>query len=113
MINNEWVVKVKDAAPLSGHRLWIFQKTFKGTATYNGQITTEHAHGEAVDEKESIFLSDDMLKALIDAIHKNFKPSEGKFTEGKLEATEKHLEDMRKLVFNDQVINVAEVRKEK
>lgn len=38
-----------------------------------------------------------MYQLLVDALH-GAKPSEGKFTEGKLEATEKHLEDMRKLL---------------
>ena len=46
----------------------------------------------------SLMLNQEEFQALVDAIHKNYKPSEGKFTEGKLVATEKHLEDMRKLL---------------
>lgn len=56
----------------------------------------------AVEDKPTLRLDDDMFMALVDAIHNNgYKPREGKYTEGKLEATEKHLDDMRKIVFED------------
>jgi len=58
-------------------------------------------NAQAVEDKPSLRLDDEMFFALVDAIHRDYKPSQGKFTEGKLEATEKHLEDMRKLVFQE------------
>lgn len=45
-----------------------------------------------------LYLTDDLFQSLVDSIHKDFKPSEGKFTEGKLMGTERHLEDLRKLL---------------
>lgn len=47
----------------------------------------------------SLIIENEIFQALVDAIQGRFKSSEGRFVEGKLEATEKHLEDMRKLVF--------------
>lgn len=52
--------------------------------------------------------ADGFLQALLVAIKdQGIKLPEQSFTEGKLQATEKHLEDMRTLVFEDQkIINV-------
>jgi len=52
--------------------------------------------GMSVDP--TLWLDDDTFQDLVNAVHKDFKPSEGRFTEGKLEATERHLADLRKLL---------------
>ena len=55
----------------------------------------------STDEKPTLELLPEELQMLADELNKNgFKPQKG-FLEGKLEATDKHLEDMRKLVFKD------------
>ncbi len=47
-------------------------------------------------------ISDYMLPMLMEAmIEKGVKPPDKAFNEGKLEATERHLDDMRTLVFKD------------
>jgi hypothetical protein len=49
-------------------------------------------------DKPSLILNNLEFQSLVDAIHKDFKPSEGKFIAGKLIATEKHLEDLRQML---------------
>ena len=45
----------------------------------------------------TLSLPDFIFQSLVDAVHQ-YKPSEGKYTEGKLEATENHLTDLRHLL---------------
>jgi hypothetical protein len=63
--------------------------------------------GECEVVKPTIELSNefayDFLQALTDALNnEGYVPKEKSFLEGKIEATEKHLEDMRKLVFKNE-----------
>ena len=49
------------------------------------------------------FFADDFLKAWVEAAkEKGLKPEEDYIMQGKLEATKYHLEDMRKIVFEDK-----------
>lgn len=62
----------------------------------------KHEHGISEDPSLSIHqnVEGEFLKALTDAIsEKGIKPESDSKLEGKLIATEKHLEDMRTLVF--------------
>ena len=61
------------------------------------RYTTTDVDGGALIEP-TLTMQSDMLQALVDHIHTTKKPSEGKFTEGKLEATEGHLSDLRQLL---------------
>lgn len=55
---------------------------------------------EGLIEKPSFILTPDMLSGLMaELTRKGIKPPAHSFVEGKLEATERHLEDMRALVF--------------
>ena len=70
---------------------------------------TEVVHGDTVETPEveatmkpTLELMPDMAQAILVALSESgVKLPEASFTEGKLEATEKHLEDMRNLVFKD------------
>lgn len=84
-----------------GVDIYIYRKLPEGRieVLHSGDVTTVADLGAHL--KPSLSLNDDQFKLLIDAIHKDYKPSEGKYTEGKLEATERHLEDMRELIFTE------------
>lgn len=68
----------------------------------NGKITV-HTRGAATKEDPYMALLDDeQLRALGIAINKSgYKAPDEHLLEGKLVATERHLEDMRKLVFEE------------
>lgn len=73
---------------------------FRVVHYYEGDVhNTETLNEGAAYPKPSLRLPTEVFKDLVDEIHRNHKPSEGKFNEGKLEAMGRHLEDMRKLVF--------------
>lgn len=67
---------------------------------------TRYEPGIANPEKASLtigsYVSYNFLKGLANALDKKgIKPESDSFTQGKLIATEKHLEDMRKIVFDE------------
>ena len=96
-----WRVKFVERPEKCGHEMYIYRETQIGIKEFMiFPKMLEFQTIKAGDEvSNGLYLSDDLFQKLVDSVHKDFKPSEGKFTEGKLEATEKHLEDMRKLVF--------------
>lgn len=63
-------------------------------------LQKEMQEGSAISPEPSIHLPEELFQLLVDEILTGkYKPSEGKFTEGELVATKKHLEDMQKIVF--------------
>ena len=63
----------------------------------NREEVINSKEGESI--KPSFEFTDEMLQQLVEVLDsKGFKPKQG-FLEGKLEATDKHLQDMRNLVF--------------
>ena len=100
-ITENWEVLFQEDFGTCSQKMVILRRAYNGTEVFdvkNNNLVLVPA-GDGIDEKLIIKFSPEMFLALVDAIQKNFKPSEGKFTEGKLEATEKHLEDMRTIVF--------------
>lgn len=96
-----WEVKIQDAWGRLAKEITIFRKIgehhevmcndFKSVETIKA--------GDPIDvEKHTIIIQQEVFEALVNSVHENFKPSEGKFTEGKLEATESHLSDLRQLL---------------
>lgn len=111
-MNNSWEVKIISFADRLGRGLYIIRKNDREgrneVLQSDGRIMVAD---EGVHVEPSLFLSEEIFRELVNAIHKDYKPSEGKFTEGKLEATEKHLEDLRALLSLKKVETVLEVQK--
>lgn len=104
MDNNEWRVKIVDKGYTDIRDVYIYCRVGmnKMGIVYGDTIVTLE-NGE-ITPKPSLVLSPSALQAFSDALNsQGFKPQAG-FLEGKLGATEKHLEDMRKLVFEPTVI---------
>lgn len=109
MMNNDWQIDLKDEINRFGSSLFIYRRH------PSGQIEIMSADGEtklypigADAIKPTLFLEPEMLSALLDAMKKRgIKGKEASFTEGKLVATEKHLEDMRRIVFEPAITGVS------
>lgn len=64
------------------------------------EIVLEHMD-EAIAQPPSFILDDQMSQQLMDDLwHCGFRPTDGAGTAGAMRAVERHLEDMRTLVFN-------------
>lgn len=65
----------------------------------NNIVFTEYEEGATI-ENSSLILDSNAIQQLMDDLWQcGYRPSEGSGSAGSLRATEKHLEDMRKLVF--------------
>lgn len=93
-----WNVTIRDKMGSFLKEIIIWRPTGNGkTEMITSNQTIEiMEHGAYIEP--TLLLEQEAFKALVDAIHKDFKPSEGKYTEGKLEATETHLKDLRQLL---------------
>ena len=98
--NNGWKIRLKDNVYTQGKDLYIFRSLVHGTEILKKDGSLEmFEHHTAIPQEPFITLDIDMLQPLSDALAENgIKPQQG-FFEGKLESIEKHLEDMRTLVF--------------
>lgn len=91
---NDWIINIVDPGYKFTREIYIFRRLPNGKAEVLGQGEFELG----VNFKPSLELTPEQLQALSNALNENgFKPQEG-FTEGKLEATERHLTDLRKLL---------------
>lgn len=91
---NDWYINLVDPGYKFTREIYIFRRL------PNNDI--EMVDGTVVKTgdkpKPSLELTPEQLQAFANALNNNgFKPQEG-FTEGKLEATERHLADLRKLL---------------
>ncbi len=94
-----WQVKIIDQGYTFNRDVFIFRKAVGGTEILLGETIQFIKDGEAAPRTPTLSLPPEVLQALADGLaDSGYKPSGG-FTDGKLEATEKHLEDMRTLVF--------------
>jgi hypothetical protein len=99
---NDWIIKIVDVGYKLEKDIYIFRKCFDGKA--------EMLSGEKYDVgmlgiKPTLSLTNEQLQKFADSIAGiGIKPQEG-YLDGKLQATEKHLEDMRKLVFMETIIS--------
>lgn len=93
---NNWNIRIIDSGYKLTKDVFIFRQTFDGkTETLGGEIFGMGA----MPMKPTIELDDEQLQAFANALNELGISPQKEFVEGKLEATEKHLEDMRKLVF--------------
>lgn len=98
---NDWKVQIRDHPATLTKELYIFRKDLSGKVeVLQSDLKTVISYDTgAINITPSLKFSADMFQALVDTVQKNYKPSDKSFLEGKLEATEKHLVDMQKLVF--------------
>ena len=101
MLQRDWKIKIVNPGYKLTYDVYIFRNTNDGhIIVFRGDELTTVKEGEAF--KPSFEMGEDMLQELANVLsEKGFKPKEG-FYEAKIEATEKHLEDMRKLVFKNK-----------
>jgi len=98
MENFNWLVKIVDKGYTTFKDVYIMQGigNNKGEIIRGDKIETFN-EGEQINP--SLVLPPEALQSFADALNNlGIKPQQG-FLEGKLEGTEKHLEDMRTLVF--------------
>jgi hypothetical protein len=93
-----WQVKFIEQPDRLGRGLYIYRLLSDNRLEVLLANGTTEVSVEGTIHTPTLFLNEDMFQMLVNAVHKDFKPSEGKFTEGKLEATERHLNDLRFLL---------------
>ena len=97
-----WKVRISQEYTRFGNTILIYRRISDGKLELwnlnNPDSPLVIEEGVEVKRSEGFYLPNHIFNLLVDAIHKDFKPSEGKYTEGKLEGTERHLEDLRKLL---------------
>jgi hypothetical protein len=97
-----WKIQVDQIPGRLAKRIWVFrpkhtgevevlQSDFEKITTYPGQYHSKE------NIEPTVVIEEDLLRLLVDACI-NIKPAERQYTEGKLEATESHLEDLRHLL---------------
>jgi hypothetical protein len=97
----DWIIRIVDKGYKTERDIYIYRKHFGGKIEVMGadNTTTIYEEGGAIPDNPTLQLSPEALQALADALDKiGITPKQG-FVEGKLEATEKHLEDMRSIAF--------------
>ena len=100
-MKNNLLIQIIDRPGCFERDIYLFYKRDRVTFLIQGDTAVEIGEGVCPD-KPTLRLGPEELQGLVDALsEKGIKPKQG-FIEGKLEATDKHLEDMRRLVFKDQ-----------
>ena len=101
MPNNtyDWKVEIRQQPATDLREIWIYRRRMDNkTEVVQSDTDTINTYDITKDDiKPTLKLPYDIFAALVDAIH-GYKPTEGKFTEGKLEAMSEHLKDLRKLL---------------
>jgi len=92
----DWNIKIVDPGYKLAKDIYIFSKGFDGKIE---MLSGEIVDNGAIPVKPTLELTDDQLRKFAEAINKQGINPQKEFVEGKLEATEKHLEDMRTLIF--------------
>jgi len=94
---DKWNIKIIDVGYKLERDVFIFRRTFDGkTEMLDGTIIDV---GSAISSKPSLSLTVEQLQAFANELNKLGISPAKEYTTGKLEATEKHLKDMRALVF--------------
>src|SRR3990167_1179027 len=93
---HDWQVQIRTRPGTFLKEIFIFRRVREGTESLCGEKIEIHQEGDEI--KPSFVIEGDAFEKLVNAIHRDFKPSYGKYTEGKLEGTERHLMDLRKLL---------------
>lgn len=100
---SEWKVKIVDVGYSFARDVYIFRETHEGTEFLQADGNIKLTNTTLETPQPTIRLDPEALQTLADELGRvGYKPQKG-FVEGKLEATEKHLDDMRKIVFEPVV----------
>jgi hypothetical protein len=103
-MNNELRTRL-EKEPWGSHiALWFYVKDRDGLSISSNLTMEKVSDGEIVTQPP-IRLSMVVGQELIDQLWQaGLRPSEGSGSAGSLKATERHLEDMRRLVFKDSAL---------
>lgn len=93
----EWKVKIIDNPSLLGKEVFIYQLHGE-QVTYVGKDFHEHTVTRGASIEHGLILNEDQLRAFAQALGELGVHPQKEYIEGKLEATESHLKDMRKLL---------------
>ena len=95
---DNWTVKIVDKGFKFERDIYVYRKVFEGIEVLHGDTVTRYSNGQEIPDKPTLSFNPETLQALADELaHIGIKPQKG-FLEGKLEATESHLKDMRTLL---------------
>lgn len=99
-------VHIKDEPYFDRVEIYVVRKAHDGMWFMHPDMNSEELvpKGGALPGP-TLRMSKFLFQAFVDAIaEKGFKPTQGSFNEGKLEAMSEHLTDMRRLVFEDKIV---------
>jgi len=100
-LHDGWIVKIQNQPTSILQEIWVYRHTTDGKAQVLQPdlqtIETVDPYVEDKKQKPTILIHPDILEALV-ASAKNLVPTPKQFVEGKLEATESHLSDLRQLL---------------
>lgn len=104
MIDQNWQIEIRDRPAQMLTDIWIFRKDFDNKLILyvskgkDGMQEKKYNTGE-VRVPATLIIPTDLVPILLEAItSKGIKPPEESFVKGKLEATENHLGDLRKML---------------
>lgn len=103
--SNEWKVKIYEDPSMDDFKVYILSTSPGDIQTYVSNAKTHEwkvrKDGEGMEP--AMTLTRGMMQALFTALQgQGMKPIEQSYVEGKLEATEEHLKDMRRLAFGKE-----------
>jgi len=94
----DWKIKIVDVGYKNNLDIYIYYKKFNKIGLLNGDTVTEYEEGEPMPNVPTLSLPSEALQEFANALNKMGIAPEKEFIAGKLEATEKHLQDMRTLL---------------
>ena len=94
-----WIIKIVDRGYKLTRDIYIYRKSFGGKLEILRGNTVETIDDSGAVDKPSLELTPEVLQSFANALNEIGINPKKEFIEGKLEATEKHFEDMRKLLF--------------
>lgn len=91
-------VKIQESLEYLGWRVLRFRGVGEHTQALTQKGWVDVKQGQQLEFDETMIWDREDLQELVEELHKHqIRPREASYTEGKLEATTKHLEDMRQL----------------
>ena len=99
MFRPKYQVRLEHSVSYGGHQVFLFREEDGARAALDSEGFQELKDGDYFNP--GIMLDDQAAQQLMDDLWRGgLRPTEGRGSAGSLVATERHLEDMRSLVFN-------------